>query len=199
MSPGPSRRRVARRLACFVFTCVLGLVLPVCTGSAFGSTFWCGDVVARVAFGCAASQGFPATEFEPALRPLLAKARVAGEVVWGDRAFAVDLNGDNLPEYFVPVGCNATGFCEWAVLGREPLQLMAQFGADIVYIHALQEGDRWSVLTTYTRNGAGQGRVEQFGRGKHDSSFQVFNAQEITSWIVNDAFLAAMGADLCGK
>src|SRR4051794_24067307 len=72
-------------------------------------------------------------------------------------AYAFDLNGDRRQEFFVRLGCGATGNCTWGIFSDGPARLRGTFTAWFFYIH--KRNGTWSELTTYTREGGDQGLI----------------------------------------
>jgi hypothetical protein len=70
--------------------------------------------------------------------------------VWGTRAFAFDLNADGAPDYLVPLGCGATGYCEWGVFSSNPVRLRGRVGGNSLYLRARKGG--WPEIVTTSGN-----------------------------------------------
>ncbi len=163
------------------------------------SDFWCGRIVARFSPDCASTHAYRSELFEPLIQKLRKSKRYqVGTKVWADRAFTFDLNGEGVVESFIAVSCGATGNCMWAVLAGSPPQEIATINADTIYIHELQDGSAWSVITAYAREGVTAGVVEQFDRSAADRSYKSMGVVPV-SWVVHDAFLVGMGSPTCGK
>ncbi|HEV8487412.1 MAG TPA: hypothetical protein VGV87_27945 [Blastocatellia bacterium] len=100
--------------------------------------------VVRFDLECAKPTSFPKAKLGRLVRTLLGPD--TGEPgQWGDRAFSYDLNGDQAPEYFVPLQCGATGNCEWAVFALKPTRVLGVVFAENLYVH--RRVLRWSRLT----------------------------------------------------
>jgi hypothetical protein len=101
--------------------------------------------------------------------------------VFGDRAFAFDLNGDKVNEYFVPLECAGMGFnCQWGIFTVSPARLIGSVWGEYVYVH--ERVGRWSQLTvdrqwtvsdseisTYRYS---NGRYRQFGKPYDVSAYR---------------------------
>lgn len=83
-----------------------------------------------------------------------------GPGVWGDRAFAYDLNGDRNLEYFIPLRCGATGNCGWGVFALAPARLIGVLFAENIYIR--KRVGRWSALTAYIQVSASDGLITNY-------------------------------------
>lgn len=99
--------------------------------------------VVRFTFECAKPSLYPKAKLDHVVRAHLRKDWVAA---WGDRAYAYDLNGDGVKEYFVPLDCGATGNCRWGIFAIKPVRLLGVIYAENFYIH--RRLHRWSRLTT---------------------------------------------------
>jgi hypothetical protein len=75
-----------------------------------------------------------------------------------NRAFAFDLNGDKLEEYFVPFSCGATGNCDWAVFSGN--KFLGMVNGYEVYVH--QERKRWPNIFTYGHLSAAEGTLSTY-------------------------------------
>jgi hypothetical protein len=98
----------------------------------------------RFEWECAKPSLYPKAKLNRLVRPLLRDYRgLPG--VWGDRAFAYDLNGDNVKEYFVPLDCGATGNCNWGIFAVNPSRLLGTVSGESIYVH--QRVGQWSQLS----------------------------------------------------
>jgi hypothetical protein len=118
----------------------------------------------RFAFECAEPSLYPKAELDTFVRPLLPQNSVA---VWGERAYAYDLNGDGRKEYFVPLNCGATGNCRWGVFALKPVRLLGIIFAENIYIH--RRLNRWSRLTATEHENASTSIINTYGfrRGRY--------------------------------
>lgn len=84
--------------------------------------------------------------------------------------FAFDLNLDDGNEYFVRLGCGATGNCTYGIFGDKPVRLISKFTAWYFWIE--KGNTAWPKIIAYEREGGDQGYITTyvFGRGKYRRS-----------------------------
>ena len=75
----------------------------------------------------------------------------------GKEAIAIDINGDSVPEYFVPYDCSPTGNCLWAVAGGAPKRILAEVNAKVIAVDRVQRG--WATIYGYGHMSAGSGVI----------------------------------------
>ena len=111
-----------------------------------------------------------------------------------DRAFPYDLNANGRSEYFVRLGCGATGNCTWGVFSDSPARLRGTFTAWFFYIH--KRVGEWSPLSTYTREGGDRGVIATLAnrRGKY---IQTSERPEHGYYGNPQPFLKLMGIPKC--
>jgi hypothetical protein len=82
-------------------------------------------------------------------------------------SFAIDLDRDSQDEYFVRLGCGATGNCIYGVFADRPARLVGRFNAWFFWIDETQAA--WPKIVAYEREGGDQGYIATyaFGRGKY--------------------------------
>jgi hypothetical protein len=82
-------------------------------------------------------------------------------------SFAFDLNGDKHKEYFVRLGCGATGNCTYGIFSDRPARMIGTFNAWFFWID--KPCGSWRKITTYQREGGDQGYIQAhvFRRGKY--------------------------------
>ena len=109
-------------------------------------------------------------------------------------AFAYDLNRDGRTEYFVRLGCGATGNCKWGVFSDTPARLRGTFTAWFFYIH--RRLGSWSELSTYTREGGDQGVITLLAnrRGTYIQTSERTEKGYSGNW---QPFLKRMGVPRC--
>jgi hypothetical protein len=153
-------------------TIVSSILLLVCVAlimppSASGKRPEVSPVVAKFGGEC---DGIPLLR-SPRLERLIKKTRQREvspcDSPFCNGVFAYDLNGDGRHEYFVRLGCGATGNCTWGIFSDSPARLRGTFTAWFFYIHRRAGG--WSALSTYTREGGDQGVIATLAnlRGKY--------------------------------
>ena len=111
-----------------------------------------------------------------------------------DIAFPYDLNSDGRPEYFVPLGCGATGNCSWGILSSRSGHVLATFTAWLVYVTPRRGG--WFGITTYTREGVNRGIIEQY-RGRAGRYLRVSQRTETLYGSEPSPFFQRMGLPEC--
>jgi hypothetical protein len=91
-----------------------------------------------------------------------------------DRAFVFDLDGDNKPEYFVPLICGATGNCTWGVFALKHAKLLGIVNGQYIYVH--RRAGRWPTMITYGHLSAAEGsiRTYDFIKGRYVSHGDVY-------------------------
>lgn len=85
-------------------------------------------------------------------------------------SFAFDLDLDGRKEYFVRLGCGATGNCTYGIFGDQPVRLISTFTAWYLWIE--KSNTAWPKIIAYEREGGDQGYITTyaFGRGKYRRS-----------------------------
>jgi hypothetical protein len=111
-----------------------------------------------------------------------------------DGAFACDLNGDGSSEYFVRLGCGATGNCTWGIFSDSPARLCGTFTAWFFYIH--RRSGPWSGLSTYTREGGDQGVVAILAN-RTGRYVETSERTEVGDYRDPQPFLTRMGIPKC--
>lgn len=109
-------------------------------------------------------------------------------------AFAYDLNGDRGNEFFVRLGCGATGNCTWGLFSDGPARLRGIFTAWFFYIHRRAGG--WSALSTYTREGGEQGVIATLAN-RRGTYVQTSERTERGYYGNSQPFLKRMGVPRC--
>lgn len=172
-----------------VFGCFAAVSLP-----AFGRRPTASSVVAKFGGECQGATFRRSSR----LNQLISKARQREKTPcdWSfcDGAFAYDLNGDGEKEYFVRLGCGATGNCNWGIFSDGPAQLHGTFTAWFFYLH--KRGGVWSPLTTYTREGGDQGVITTLvnRRGTYTQTSERTEKGYYGNW---QPFLKRMGVPRC--
>jgi hypothetical protein len=109
-------------------------------------------------------------------------------------AFSYDLNGDGRNEYFVRLGCGATGNCTWGVFSDGRARLRGAFTAWFIYIH--RSSGSWSVLTTYTREGGDRGVIATLAN-RTGRYVETSKRVEMGDYRNPQPFLTRMGVPKC--
>jgi hypothetical protein len=132
----------------------VALVMPLPT---FGKRPKASLVVAKFGGECRSSAFRPSPRLEQLIKKTREREVSPCNSPFCDGAFAYDLSGDGRREYFVRLGCGATGNCKWGVFSDSPARLRGTFTAWFFYIH--RRSGLWSELSTYTREGGDQGVI----------------------------------------
>jgi hypothetical protein len=146
-----------------LLVCVL-LVLPT---TAVGKPLKSAPVVAKFGGECQTSPFRSSPRLARLIQKIKQREVSPCDSVFCEGAFAYDMNGDGRKEYFVRLGCGATGNCSWGVFSDNPARLRGIFTAWFFYIH--KRAGEWSAITTYTREGGDQGVIGKLAtrRGKY--------------------------------
>jgi hypothetical protein len=173
-----------------LFVCIT-LASPL---SAFGKRPRVAPVVANFGGECPGMPFRPSPRLERLIQET--KQREVSPCDWPfcEGAFAYDLNGDGRTEYFVRLGCGATGNCAWGIFSDYPARLRGTFTAWFFYIHRRAGG--WSALSTYTREGGDRGVIATLAnrRGKY---IQTSERTEQGYYGNPQPFLKRMGVPKC--
>ena len=108
----------------------------------------------------AAEPCYVVTDFECLVPPMYG-TRELQELVTGylsrihavartDRIFITDLNGDNSPEYFVPMGCGATGNCTYYIFADHPARCIGEVQGKMIIF---TPGKDWPPIRTLSVSG----------------------------------------------
>lgn len=121
-------------------------------------------------WNCATPAAFPSARLNQIVKRVMKREGFEGFGSYGDRAFAFDLNGDQKPEYFVPLDCGAVGNCAWGVFATNPVRELGLIHAQYIYVH--RSAGRWPDLATYAHMSAVEGVVNTYHfRGQHYREF----------------------------
>jgi hypothetical protein len=121
------------------------------------------DVKAKVImwadFDCFTSK-YPKGRLDKVVKLAIEQDGYPGAKVWGDRAFAFDLDSDRKPEYIIPLTCSAVGNCAWGIFSVNPARLLGVVHGADVYIR--QRIGRWSAITVYIHNSCCDGFLDTY-------------------------------------
>jgi len=112
----------------------------------------------QFSFACTKETLYPNKKLDRLVRPLIEKADTP--IVYGDRAFKFDLNGDKVDEFFVPIECGVIDFCWWGIFSVNPARVLGFVGGSTIYIH--KRVGLWSQLTVVTDEGVSDGRISKY-------------------------------------
>jgi len=141
-------------------------------------------------------------EFSTPLRSLIKKHRIGSNFQdcqsgdeWCRNSFAFDLNKDKRLEYFVRLGCGATGNCTYGIFTDRPAKLIGKLTAWFFWVD--RTGDPWRKITTYSREGAGQGYIETLSRKREGYRSIQGRTERIGS--AQKSFFEKMGMPNCAS
>ena len=172
-----------------VFGCVAVVSLP-----AFGRPAQASSIVAKFGGECPGVPFRPSARLNKLIQRLKQLENAPCNWPFCDGAFAYDLNGDGRKEYFVRLGCGATGNCNWGIFSDGPAQLHGTFTAWFFYLH--KRGGVWSPLTTYTREGGDQGVITTLAN-RRGTYIQISERTEKGYYGNPQPFLKRMGVPSC--
>jgi hypothetical protein len=115
-------------------------------------------------------------------------------VIWGDfRAFPFDLNGDRVPECFVPLECGSAENCTWGIYSVNPPRRLGVIQARGIYVR--NRVGQWAALTTFSNSGCDTGHVERivYQKGRYIRA----SWYKETTLCQGFPFLAKMGEPQC--
>ncbi len=152
------------------------------------------SVVAKFGGECSG----PTTITSKSMRHLIERKRQQLTSVCQDsscnEAFSFDLNSDGKIEHFVRLSCGGTGNCIWGIYAENPVRQIGQFEAWFFYIH--KRGASWSLLSTYTREGAEQGVITRLAF-RRKAYRQISERTERGDYYDHQPFLTKMGIPKC--
>jgi hypothetical protein len=120
---------------------------------------------------------YPKGKLDKVVKLAIVQDGYSGAKVWGDRAFAFDLNGDRKPEYILPLTCSAVGNCAWGIFSVNPARLLGVVHGENVYIR--RRTGRWSALTVYIHISSSDGLLDTYVyRNRRYGKLAGFSARE---------------------
>jgi hypothetical protein len=135
-----------------------------------------------VVFGweCASPSEYPKGKLHNLVEVAVKRVHDPNGVRFDDRAFPFDLNGDNKPEYFIPLDCGATGNCVWGIFTVSPPRQVGIVHGEYFYIHKRASG--WSGITGYVHMGACDGELisYEYRRGKYRNYPVIYKTQQLS-------------------
>lgn len=151
-------------------------------------------VVAKFGGECEGAHFRRSTRLERLIQKAKRREVSPCETAFCGGAFAYDLNGDGKDEYFVRLGCGATGNCTWGIFSDNPARLRGVFTAWFFYTR--RRTGSWSTLSTYTREGGDRGVIATLAnrRGRY---IQTSERTEQGDYRDPQPFLTRMGVPDC--
>ena len=108
-----------------------------------------------ITFVCASRETFEAASLGPMVASM--PASEYGASIALDRAVAVDLDADPNREYLVPLGCDATCNCTWAVIDDEPRQVVGVLEGCLLHVYP-RGNHPWADIRTVMFFSVSEGR-----------------------------------------
>lgn len=115
-------------------------------------------------WGCSGQKAYPKKTLEKIVRSTMKEEGFEDFGTWGDRAVALDLNGDRKAEYFVPLDCGGTGNCVWGLFASAPARKLAMITGKDIYVQKVQ--GRWAELVVYSHFSAVEGSLATYRMSK---------------------------------
>lgn len=110
----------------------------------------------KFSYECASSSTFDAAKLNQVVPRILKHYPDPDDHV--NRAFAFDLNGDDISEYFVPFHCGAVGNCDWAVFSQG--KFLGMVNGQYIYVYQLRNA--WPRIFAYGHLSAAEGSLETY-------------------------------------
>lgn len=111
-------------------------------------------------FNCARTDSFPKTSLSKVVQRAIKSEDRGGLGTYGDRAFAIILQNQSGPIYFVPTVCGATGNCTWRLYTIRPLKYLGEINGQ--YIYTYQSADVLPTIITYGHISASEGGLSTY-------------------------------------
>jgi len=121
-------------------------------------------------WNCSSPIANPKKKLNKIVHSTMDQRKFSGFGTWGDRAVALDLNGDHKNEYFVPLNCGATGNCAWGLFAQGPLRRLAIIRGQDIYVQTRR--GHWPKLIVYSHLSAVEGVLTTYEM-KRGSYFEI--------------------------
>lgn len=142
-------------------TCCIVLILSIAVNAQTSQRYnFKTKPIKTISWGCATTKAYPKKQLRKLVRSTLRSFKELTAIVWGDRAYKYDLNGDGQSECFVPLDCGATGNCNWGIFELNPARLLGVIGGEFIYIH--KPVSEYSSITVYIHGSASSGLIERY-------------------------------------
>jgi hypothetical protein len=115
-------------------------------------------------FNCARIDSFPNASLSKIVWRAIKSEDRGGPTTYGDRAFAIILQNQSTPIYFVPTVCGATGNCTWRLYTIKPLKYLGEISGQ--YIYTYQSSDGLPTMVTYGHISASEGGLSTYVANK---------------------------------
>jgi hypothetical protein len=118
-------------------------------------------------FNCARTDSFPNASLSKIVQRAIKSEDRGGPTTYGDRAFALILQNQSSPIYFVPTVCGATGNCTWRLYTIKPLKYLGEINGQ--YIYTYQSSNGLPSIVTYGHISASEGGLSTYvaSKGKY--------------------------------
>jgi hypothetical protein len=111
-------------------------------------------------FNCARTDSFPKASLSKIVQRAIKSEDRGGPTTYGDRAFAIILQNQSAPIYFVPTVCGATGNCTWRLYAIKPLKYLGEINGQYVYTY--QSSNGLPTIITYGNISASEGGLSTY-------------------------------------
>lgn len=115
-------------------------------------------------FNCARTDSFPKASLSRIVQRAIKLEDRGGLGTYGDRAFAIILQNQGAPIYFVPTVCGATGNCTWRLYTIKPLKYLGEING--LYIYTYQSSNGLPTIVTYGHISASEGGLSTYVANK---------------------------------
>ena len=118
-------------------------------------------------FNCARTDSFPNAALSKIVQHAIKPEDRGFPTTYGDRAFAIILQNQGTPIYFVPTVCGATGNCMWRLYAIKPLKYLGEINGQ--YIYTYQSSNGLPTIVTYGHISASEGGLSTYvaDKGKY--------------------------------
>ena len=142
---------------------------------------------------CTLRSAYPKARIHDLVRADMKRLEKERNIIEEFRAFSIDLNGDGVAEYFVPLECGSAENCTWGMYSVNPIRRLGVIQARGIYVR--KRAGRWSSLTTFSNSGCDTGYVESFvyRKGKYEPASRYEESTPCEGF----PFLIKMGEPQC--
>jgi hypothetical protein len=115
-------------------------------------------------FNCARTDSFPNVSLSKIVQRTIKSEDRGDPTTYSDRAFAIILENQRAPIYFVPTVCGATGNCTWGLYTIKPLKYLGEINGQ--YIYTYQSSNGLPTIVTYGHISASEGGLSTYAANK---------------------------------
>jgi len=116
--------------------------------------------VVKFDWNCSSPMSYPKKTLNKIVRSTMNQQKFSGFGTSGDRAVALDLDGNHKNEYFVPLDCGATGNCVWGLFALSPPRRLAIIRGQDIYVQTRR--GHWPKLVVYSHLSAVEGLLTTY-------------------------------------